>query len=330
MIFRCCVHYDVGQQTSSPAPLCKYDDRETTNTLKITSSLICIHNKLSKALVRSSLIRIPTMSTTTEEPAVAYSDIVKAGAGYENHDLQPRELVPGLEPHSTDDVSYAAVAREGPRARTASLTKRTNAPTTHTDEASARRSSSSSSSQKPLPPAKTTSELSIDMAANSPITLKRRVGQDSVTEAFPHPSIARARFAPDPRDGAAADSNARAAWESAVPSDSKRHWERRSAIEKHCAFFDTDLDGIISPRDTFTGLRALGFNLLMALFSTVVIHFGFAYLSQPGVLPDPFFRFHVGNAYHCKHGSDSNTYDTEGRYVPQKVRIHAGMMGYGD
>jgi peroxygenase len=70
--------------------------------------------------------------------------------------------------------------------------------------------------------------------------------------------------------------------------------------------------------DTYRGFRALGFNILLSLFSVVVIHFNFSYPTVPGHLPDPFFRIYLKNIHKDKHGSDSGTYDSEGRFVPQK------------
>jgi peroxygenase len=35
-------------------------------------------------------------------------------------------------------------------------------------------------------------------------------------------------------------------------------------------------------------------------------------------LPDPFFRIYLKNVHKDKHGSDTGTYDHEGRFVPQR------------
>lgn len=49
-----------------------------------------------------------------------------------------------------------------------------------------------------------------------------------------------------------------------------------------------------------------------------MIHFNFSYPTVPGRLPDPFFRIYLKNIHKDKHGSDSGTYDSEGRFIPQK------------
>lgn len=36
------------------------------------------------------------------------------------------------------------------------------------------------------------------------------------------------------------------------------------------------------------------------------------------MLPDPFFRVFLKNVHKDKHGSDTGTYDAEGRFLPQK------------
>ncbi|EXJ71566.1 uncharacterized protein A1O5_05374 [Cladophialophora psammophila CBS 110553] len=89
-------------------------------------------------------------------------------------------------------------------------------------------------------------------------------------------------------------------------------------LQQHCDFFDTDRDGIIWPSDTFVGFHKLGFGILLSPLAVFIIHTNFSYPTVPGRLPDPLFRIYVINLHKDKHGSDTGTYDTEGRFVPQK------------
>ncbi|KAF1957961.1 caleosin domain-containing protein [Byssothecium circinans] len=103
----------------------------------------------------------------------------------------------------------------------------------------------------------------------------------------------------------------------------------QTALQQHCDFFDTDHDGIIWPRDTFTGFYRLGFGIILSLLAVFIIHANFSYPTLPGWLPDPFFRLHVANIHKDKHGSDSGTYDHEGRFVPQKFEDMFSKYGKG-
>jgi peroxygenase len=89
-------------------------------------------------------------------------------------------------------------------------------------------------------------------------------------------------------------------------------------LQQHCDFFDADRDGIIWPSDTFVGFHKLGFGILLSLLAVFIIHSNFSYPTLPTWIPDPLFRIYVANIHKDKHGSDSGTYDTEGRFVPQK------------
>ncbi|CAG8433870.1 7007_t:CDS:2 [Diversispora eburnea] len=80
-------------------------------------------------------------------------------------------------------------------------------------------------------------------------------------------------------------------------------------------------DRVIRPFDTLKGLRKLGFNFILALFFTFAIHSGFAYPSQESWIPilcNPFFKIYTDRIHKCKHGNDTETLDTEGRFVPEK------------
>jgi peroxygenase len=93
---------------------------------------------------------------------------------------------------------------------------------------------------------------------------------------------------------------------------------RRQVLQQHCNFFDADHDGVIWPTDTLVGFHKLGFGILLSLVAVVVIHSNFSYPTLPTFLPDPFFRIYVDNIHKDKHGSDTGTYDNEGRFIPQK------------
>ncbi|KAH7119625.1 Caleosin related protein-domain-containing protein [Dendryphion nanum] len=102
----------------------------------------------------------------------------------------------------------------------------------------------------------------------------------------------------------------------------EKNWASRhshqTVLQQHCDFFDTDKDGIIWPMDTFRGFHALGFGVILSFIALFIIHINFSYPTSPTWLPDPFFRLYLKNAHRTKHGSDTGTYDAQGRFIPQK------------
>ena len=82
-------------------------------------------------------------------------------------------------------------------------------------------------------------------------------------------------------------------------------------------YWDQDHDGIIWPIDTYRGVRAWGWSPPLALLTALIINLNLSYPTVHGWLPDPFFRIWVDRLYKAKHGSDSMTYDNEGRFRPQ-------------
>ncbi|OAA40952.1 Caleosin [Metarhizium rileyi] len=141
-----------------------------------------------------------------------------------------------------------------------------------------------------------------------PVTLKRRPFlQPDDDIRLPHTGTPRANRAATREHPSGTTENG---W-------AKRH-QHQTVLQQHCDFFDKDQDGVIWPRDTFVGFHALGFNVAFCLLAVFVIHGNFSYPTVSGILPDPFFRIFIANIHRDKHGSDSGTYDTEGRFVPQK------------
>lgn len=111
-----------------------------------------------------------------------------------------------------------------------------------------------------------------------------------------------------------------------------------TVVQQHCAYFDPDADNVIWPGDTYRGCRNFGWNRLLAAFAAFIIHVNLSYATLPSLFPDPLFRIYIDRMHKNKHGSDSLTYDSEGRFCPQKFeeiwtkydRGNKGGLNIGD
>ncbi|XP_021756805.1 probable peroxygenase 5 [Chenopodium quinoa] len=90
-----------------------------------------------------------------------------------------------------------------------------------------------------------------------------------------------------------------------------------NVLAKHAAFFDRNHDGVIYPWETFKGMRAIGCGLFISIATTFVT-LTISPKTRPGKFPSLFFPIEIKNIAKGKHGSDTGTYDTQGRFVESK------------
>ncbi|KAK0648176.1 Caleosin related protein-domain-containing protein [Cercophora newfieldiana] len=109
-------------------------------------------------------------------------------------------------------------------------------------------------------------------------------------------------------------------------------FEDYTVLQQHILFWDRDCNGQIYPWHTYVGFRELGFGIPFSLFAMIIIHAGFSYPTRLAYsyIPDPWFRLFVGGIHKGKHGSDSGTYDREGRFVPQAFEDMFSKWDSGD
>ncbi|KAL8730134.1 MAG: hypothetical protein Q9181_004759 [Wetmoreana brouardii] len=132
-------------------------------------------------------------------------------------------------------------------------------------------------------------------------------------------------YKPKPGDALADPGTARAALAVSTESPNGTTEEDYAAknqhltvVQQHVTYWDRDNDSIIWPQDTYIGCRDYGWGIILSLIATAFINFGLSYPTVPGILPDPFFRIYVDRLHKAKHGSDSMTYDNQGRFRPQQ------------
>jgi hypothetical protein len=94
--------------------------------------------------------------------------------------------------------------------------------------------------------------------------------------------------------------------------DHHRHTRsKRTALQRHCDFWDADHDGLIYPTDIYTGFRKLGFNIALCLWAAVTMALCSSYSTQANWLPHPLFAINVDKIHRSRHGSTTATYDLD-------------------
>ncbi|KAI5360814.1 Putative EF-hand domain pair protein [Septoria linicola] len=138
-----------------------------------------------------------------------------------------------------------------------------------------------------------------------PVTYERQPYYAGANDVLQHPGTARANIAPSKESPEGTDGWA-------------QDHQHQTVMQQHCVYFDQDGDGVIWPFDTYRATRAWGWNPILALLVMVIIHPNLSYPTSPSWIPDPFFRIWIHNIHKDKHGSDSMSYDSEGRFRPQQ------------
>ena len=131
--------------------------------------------------------------------------------------------------------------------------------------------------------------------AGAPVTGQRPVREPPLV---PHAAVAHADVAP-----------------SVDTPNPRPVWPSHSVLQAHVAFFDENKDGFISPAESARGFHRVGFAWPLARIAAVVIHSSFA-LWTTAESWGPTLSIPVSRIHRAKHGSDTGSYDHEGRFVP--------------
>ncbi|KAL4983048.1 Caleosin related protein-domain-containing protein [Aspergillus falconensis] len=205
------------------------------------------------------------------------------------------------------------------RADSSSTTSPSSSQSNSTKESSPNTSRSNSNSNNE--PAKEATDR--DTEKNTKENQKREQGQEQNTAGIPfvskHCAVTSERL---PATNVSIEKSGVARCnvvEGATSDTSIKDFHEFTPMQQHILFWDRDRDGQIYPYDTYRGFRELGFNILFSLLAVLIINLNFSYPTRlaHSFLPDPRFRVYVDSIYKAKHGSDSGTFDAEGRFVPQ-------------
>lgn len=96
------------------------------------------------------------------------------------------------------------------------------------------------------------------------------------------------------------------------------HGAGATALYKHASFFDRDGDGVVSFSETYGAFRALGFGFGLSSVSAAFINGALGSKCRPQNATSSKLDIYIEDIQKGKHGSDSGSYDAEGRFVPEK------------
>ncbi|KAJ4764043.1 Caleosin [Rhynchospora pubera] len=90
-------------------------------------------------------------------------------------------------------------------------------------------------------------------------------------------------------------------------------------LQMHASFFDRNKDGMVTLKETYQGMRAIGCSVPVSAAGSLFIN---GFLSPktrpPGKSASASLPIYIENINKGKHGSDTDSYDSQGRFVPEK------------
>ncbi|TVU28395.1 hypothetical protein EJB05_19927 [Eragrostis curvula] len=89
-------------------------------------------------------------------------------------------------------------------------------------------------------------------------------------------------------------------------------------LQKHAAFFDGNGDGVVSISETYDGLRSFGLGIGLSGAGAAFINGLLASTTRPENATSSRFDIYIENIHKGIHGSDTGSYDAEGRFVSEK------------
>uniref|UniRef100_A0ACD5ZJK7 Uncharacterized protein n=1 Tax=Avena sativa TaxID=4498 RepID=A0ACD5ZJK7_AVESA len=91
-----------------------------------------------------------------------------------------------------------------------------------------------------------------------------------------------------------------------------------TALQQHVAYFDSDNDGIVTYSETEEGLRRIGLGVATATAAAALINGVIGPKTRPDNATTSRMDIYVENIHKGMHGSDTGSYDAQGRFVQAK------------
>ncbi|KAL9679388.1 hypothetical protein QQ045_017247 [Rhodiola kirilowii] len=102
--------------------------------------------------------------------------------------------------------------------------------------------------------------------------------------------------------------------------------DENTALKKHVAFFDRNGDGVIYPRETYQGFRAIGCGVALSAISAVLINSALSKKTRPGKGFSMSLPIEIDNIKFAKHATLVSTTLKEGLCLQSSMRYLLNMQ----